>query len=59
MTALIIAGVIAWLFWPSKSRWHPFGGIYSFDKRTGRLKIAVTLPTTKSKRRTAARKGKR
>lgn len=52
MTAILIIAFVAWLFWPSKSKWHPFGGIYNFNRKTGQLKIAVTLPTKhKSKAR--------
>lgn len=50
MTALLIAFVV-WLFWPEKTRWHPFGGIYNFNRKTGQLKIAVTLPTKKNARK--------
>lgn len=51
MTGLIIAGVIVWLFWPQKTRWTPFGGIYKWDKRTGKLTVAVTLPTKRARKR--------
>lgn len=45
MTALVVIGVLLWLFWPSKSKWHPFGGAFKYDRKTGRLAVAVTLPT--------------
>lgn len=53
MTALRIICFVVWLFWPEKTRWHPFGGIYQFNRKTGQLKIAVTLPGkgSKTKRR--------
>jgi hypothetical protein len=51
VTALVIVGVLLWLFWPSKSKWHPFGGIYKFDKKTGRLTATVQLPTKRARKR--------
>lgn len=51
MTAILLIGVVVWLFWPQKTRWHPFGGIYKWDKRTGKLTVAVTLPTKRKKAR--------
>jgi hypothetical protein len=47
VTALVVLGVLLWLFWPSKSKWHPFGGVFRHDKRTGQLTVAVTLPGRK------------
>lgn len=52
MTAILIAAFLLWLFWPEKTRWHPFGGVFKHDKRTGQLTVAVKLPTKrKAKRR--------
>ena len=52
VTAILIAAFLLWLFWPSKSKWHPFGGVFKHDKRTGQLTVAVRLPTKrKAKRR--------
>lgn len=48
MTAILIIAFVVWLFWPEKTRWHPFGGLYNWNRKTGQLKIAVTLPTKKS-----------
>lgn len=54
MTAILIAAFLLWLFWPEKTRWHPFGGLYKWDKRTRRLTVVAQLPGKK-----AARKRKR
>lgn len=51
MTALVIIGVALWLFWPSKSKWHPFGGVFKHDRKTGQITVAVTLPGRKTKPR--------
>lgn len=51
MTALVIIAILLWLFWPSKSKWHPFGGVFKHDKRTGQLTVAVTLPGRKRARK--------
>lgn len=51
MTGLIIATVVLWLFWPSKSHWHPFGGVFRHDKRTGQVSVVVQLPGRKKKAR--------
>lgn len=51
MTGLIIAVVVLWLFWPSKSKWHPFGGVFKRDRKTGAITMALTLPTKKSAKR--------
>lgn len=56
MNALIVAiplGLLigAVLFGKSKSKWHPFGGVFKYDRKTGRLAVAVTLPTKKNTRK--------
>jgi hypothetical protein len=56
----VICGLAAWAIvaaWPSKPKWHPFGGMFRHDKRTGQLTVAVTLPG-RGKRK-SARKRKR
>jgi hypothetical protein len=50
VTGLVIIFVILWLFWPSKSPWHPFGGIYKRDRKTGAITMALTLPIRKKRR---------
>jgi hypothetical protein len=55
VTAILILAFVVWLFWPEKTRWHPFGGVFKHDKRTGQLTVAVRLP---GKRKTS-RKRKR
>jgi hypothetical protein len=55
----VICAVLAWLivaviFGKSKPTWHPFGGMFKRDRKTGAITMALTLPTRKS-----ARKGRR
>lgn len=51
MTAILIAAFLLWLFWPEKTRWHPFGGVFTRDRKTGAITMALTLPTKKSARK--------
>lgn len=39
----------------SKSKWHPFGGVFTRDRKTGAITMALTLPT---KRKSNARRRK-
>lgn len=50
MTALIVIGVLLWLLWPSRSKWHPFGGMFRRDRKTGAIVMALTLPTKRRKK---------
>jgi hypothetical protein len=52
VTALLIAAFVVWLFWPKKTRWTPFGGVFKHDRRTGQLTVAVTLPGKKKRVKT-------
>lgn len=56
----LIAIALAWLilaaFWPSKPTWTPFGGMFTRDRKTGAIKMALTLPTKKSAKKARRRK---
>ncbi len=45
---LLIGAVI---FGKSKPTWHPFGGMFKRDRKTGAITMALTLPTRKSTRK--------
>jgi hypothetical protein len=54
--ALVWAALLGWLIWAAyfakaKARWHPFGGMFHRDKKTGAIVMALTLPTKRGKRR--------
>lgn len=51
VTAILIAAFLLWLFWPEKTKWHPFGGVFTRDRKTGAITMALTLPTKKSARK--------
>lgn len=48
----LIAIALAWLilaaFWPSKPTWTPFGGVFTRDRKTGAIRMALTLPAKRS-----------
>ncbi len=49
----VLCALLAWAVvaaWPSKAKWHPFGGVFKHDRRTGQLTVAVRLPGKKSKK---------
>jgi hypothetical protein len=35
----------------SKPKWHPFGGVFTRDRKTGAITMALTLPTKRSARK--------
>lgn len=51
----LICAVLAWLivaaFTQKKARWHPFGGMFTRDRKTGAITMALTLPTKRSARK--------
>lgn len=45
-------GLLIWAaFWPSKPKWHPFGGLFKRDRKTGAIVMALTLPAKRKRRK--------